>query len=44
MVIHKHRDATSTLSALPIMVRFFQSEANEEEHDIRVPESTGVRL
>jgi hypothetical protein len=25
------------------MVRFFQSEANEEEHDIRVPESTGER-
>jgi hypothetical protein len=32
-----------TASALPIMVRFFQSEANDEETVIRVPESTGER-
>jgi hypothetical protein len=43
VVIHKQRAMRRTASALPIMVRFLQSEANEEEHDIRVPESTGER-
>jgi hypothetical protein len=33
-----------TDSALPIIVRFFQSEAKDEEQDIRVPEATGERL
>lgn len=38
MEIHQHNDATTTDSMPPIIVRFFQSAANEEETVIRVPE------
>ena len=38
MEIHPQNDATATDSMLPINVRFFQSDANEEETVIRVPE------
>jgi hypothetical protein len=43
MEIHRHRDATTTASAQPITVRFFQSDDNDEEQVIRVPESTAAR-
>ncbi len=38
MEIHQHNDATTRESMLPIIVRFFQSDANEEETLIRVPD------
>jgi len=43
MEIQRHSDATTTASAQPITVRLFQSDANEEEQVIRVPELAAAR-